>query len=143
MNYYVLHRLVGFFSIEKNVWFYIVAIAGTLSYIITTTIEQNFPNVFTRMLHAVSSSWMGVLFFFFITLLIYEIVKYFIHLQPSVFGIIVLSIVSFLTIFSIANAMFFNVAESNVPIEGLSKDMIIVQLSDLHVGSIRNSGFLA
>ena len=142
LNYYVLYRLTGFFNIQRNLWFYVAFAAATFSYMLTAAMEKNFPTLLTRMLHMITSTWMGVLFFFFLTLILYEIARHFIRLSPQTFGIIVLCIVGALTVFSIVNALFITVNRIELPIEGLDEELTIAQISDVHFGSLRNSGLL-
>lgn len=83
---------------------------------------------------------MGILLFALSTLLIYEIVSHFFVIPHA--GMIIIATVCTLSIVSIINATRLSVKEVEVPLKHLKKDTTIVQISDLHVGTIRSSNFL-
>jgi predicted MPP superfamily phosphohydrolase len=47
-----------------------------------------------------------------------------------------------LAIYGLINASFFSVKEITIPVENLDKEVTIVQLSDIHVGTIHKAEFL-
>ncbi|RME54658.1 metallophosphoesterase [Candidatus Woesearchaeota archaeon] len=55
---------------------------------------------------------------------------------------IIIVLVCVLSLYSIINAFFVHVNEFDLNINGLDKGLKIVQVSDLHIGTIRNSGYL-
>ena len=57
-------------------------------------------------------------------------------------GRCVMAFVAVLSIFGIVNALFIRVTEVRIPVAGLEKPVRAALLSDLHVGTIHNSGFL-
>lgn len=57
-------------------------------------------------------------------------------------GAIIVTITILLSGYSIFNAFKINVKESDVIMPGLNKEIRVVQLSDVHLGPIRNSSYL-
>ncbi|MFC1752579.1 metallophosphoesterase [Thermoproteota archaeon] len=139
LNSYLVIRLGGLLGLHKNTIISLIAVV-TLAMPFTIILERFFQNIITRILYAIASLWMGIGLFLLCTLLVYEIIRPFYQIPYA--GIIILSIVGLLSVFSIINAMFLHVEEVEVPIQGLKKEMKVVQLSDIHVGTIRNSAFL-
>jgi len=139
LNSYVILRVGGLIGIKKNILYSFILLA-TLCLPISIYVEKIFPNIFSRVFYTISAFWMGILFFAFCALLIYEMVNLFYTIPQA--GWIIISVVSLLSIISAINAIGIVVKEVEVPIKKLKKDITIVQLSDIHIGTIRNSGFL-
>ncbi|MFH1064541.1 MAG: metallophosphoesterase [Candidatus Woesearchaeota archaeon] len=145
LNYYVLYRITTFFDLPRKGTFYALTAVATLSYLLTTVLSKNLPGMISKALHCISSIWMGVMFFLFTALILYEIVRpllAYLKVSPMTAGITILSIVAIVSICALMNALFIDIKEVEVPMTGLKDEMTVVQLSDVHVGSIRNSGFL-
>ncbi|MFH1637641.1 MAG: metallophosphoesterase [Candidatus Woesearchaeota archaeon] len=139
LNSYAVLRLGGLLGIKRSI-LYLIIVVVTFSIPAAMVIERFFPNALTRALYAISALWMGALLFLFFSLLIYEAIRPFYTVPHA--GIIILAAVAVLSSYSIINAVGLSVNEVDVPVENLEKDITIVQLSDIHAGTIRNSGFL-
>ncbi|PLW79760.1 metallophosphoesterase [Candidatus Woesearchaeota archaeon] len=140
LNYYTFFRILGLFEIKKTYMVYSIFISLSLSYIISSILVRTFHNFFTRSLYTLSSVYMGVLIFAFSTLLIYEIINLFYKSDPKIAGIIILVIVLFVSLYSIINSLKTEIVE--VELENFGKGTKIVQLSDVHVGTMKNSKYL-
>lgn len=139
LNSYVVLRLGGLMEIKRNI-LYLWIVLVTFSLPIAMYSERIFPNILSRIFYTLAVFWMGILLLTLCSLLIYEIISYF-HPLPQA-GIIISILVSALSIISIINASTIVVKEVEVPIKNLKNKITIVQLSDIHLGTIRNSGFL-
>ncbi|MBU0536440.1 MAG: metallophosphoesterase [Nanoarchaeota archaeon] len=139
LNSYAVLRLGGLLGIKRSVLYVILAVV-TIAIPATMMIERRFQNLFTRGLYTIATYWMGVLLFLFISLMVYEIVSRFYEVPYA--GFIILGIVAVLSVYATINAFTITVNEVVVPVEGLENEVTIAQMSDIHVGTIRNSGFL-
>jgi len=139
LNSYVFLRLGGLLGIQKN-FLYLLILLFTFSLPFAMYIERVFPNILSRIFYTVAALWMGILLFILCLLLLYEIIRLF--YAPPYAGMIIVIMVSILSIISIINATRIVVKEIKIPIKNLEKNITIVQLSDIHVGTIMNSGFL-
>lgn len=139
LNSYVVLRLGGLLGIGRNILYLWIALV-TFSLPVAVYAERIFPNIFSRIFYTASALWMGILLFMLCSLLIYEAIRPF-HIIPYA-GMIIVIVVSVLSIISVINATGIVIKEVEVPVENLEKDVTIVQLSDIHIGTIRNSGFL-
>jgi predicted MPP superfamily phosphohydrolase len=77
----------------------------------------------------------------FSTLIVYEIVRLFIKINPSTAGIAILIIVGLATICAMINAQVIRVKELTIPgntngFDRLTTGLDIVQISDIHLGSV-------
>jgi len=140
LNSYVVLRLGGLLGLGRNI-LYLWIVIVTFSLPVAVYAERVFPNIFSKFFFTASAFWMGILLFMVCSLMIYEAIRPFYNIPYA--GIIIVIVVSVLSIVSIINATGIVVKEVEVPVENLEKDVSIVQLSDLHLGTIRNSAFLA
>jgi len=139
LNSLVVLRLGGLLGVERTVLYAWIAFVS-LSLPVAMLVERIFPNIVSRIFYTAATLWMGMLLFLVCSLLIYEVVSVFYSVPYA--GLIIVVVVSVLTVVSTINATRIAVTEVEVPVEGLEEDISIVQLSDLHLGTIRNSGFL-
>ena len=139
LNSYVVLRLGGLLGIGRNI-LYLWVVLVTFSLPVAMYVERIFPNILSRIFYTLSTLWLGILLFMLFSLLIYEAITPFYTIPHA--GKIIVIVVSVLSIISVINATGIVVKEVEVPIEKLEKNVTIVQLSDIHLGTIRNSGFL-
>ncbi|MBU2560666.1 MAG: metallophosphoesterase [Nanoarchaeota archaeon] len=143
MHFYVFWRMSYLLSISRNVWFYVVMIALALSFPVTSFVERFIDGPVCRLLYTLAATWLGALFLMLFILLVYEVVRLFVKISPAAAGITVLSLTLIIVIYGILNAVPIRVNEINVPVPGLEDEKTIVQLSDIHIGTIHNSDYLA
>ncbi|MFC1723349.1 metallophosphoesterase, partial [Nanoarchaeota archaeon] len=142
LNSYVVFRLSGMLKIHNKALIYGLVLFLTLGFPVWTMIENFMPNLFTRILYAISASWMGIMFYFLCALLLYEVVRFIVKIDTKIAGIVVIAVVGLITIVAVVNAAMVSVKEVDIELDGLKEDLKIVQLSDVHIGTIRNSGYL-
>lgn len=102
--------------------------------------EQRFPSIFTRMLYVFSMTWLGIILFLFWTTLILDLLKTFIY-TPTRIEEAAYLLTLFIGLFSIFKATRVEVRQVEIPLK-VPCEVKLVQLSDLHIGSIRGEGFL-
>ncbi len=141
INYYVVSRLGGMLGLSRARFLY-AALLLTLTFPVAQLIERYLANRFSRLLYALASIWMGVLFFLFITVVAYELLGLFLHLPARASGLFILAFVAILALGALVNSLFVMVKTVEIPIPGLQRETRLVQLSDIHYGTIRNSAFL-
>jgi uncharacterized protein len=139
LNSYVVLRLGGLLGIRKN-FLYLWIVFVTFSLPAAVYAERYFPNIASRLFFTVSTLWMGVFLFTLCLLLLFEVIRPFYAIPHA--GPIIVAVVGVLSIIAVINAAGIVVKEVEVPVENLQRDVTIVQLSDIHLGTIRNSAFL-
>ncbi|MFP4424297.1 MAG: metallophosphoesterase [Candidatus Woesearchaeota archaeon] len=139
LNSYIFLRLGSLLGIKKRILFLLTAIT-TFAVPLSLYIEKAFPNMFSRGFYFISALWLGIFFFFICFLIIYEVIRQFYSVPHA--GVIIVALVGLMTIISMINAAGIVIKEVEVPVENLEEEITIVQLTDLHLGAIRNSGFL-
>ena len=139
LNSIIVLRLGGLLGVGGQILYLWIGVVS-LSLPVAMYVERIHPNSVSRVFYTISTLWMGVLFFFVCTLSIYEVVSSFYTVAYG--GVSILLVVSVLSIISVMNAIGIDVKAVDVPVGNLEKDVSIVQLSDIHLGTIRNSAFL-
>ncbi len=141
INYYVVSRLGGTLGLSRTRFLY-AALLLTLTFPVAQLIERYLANRFSRLLYILASIWMGVLFFLFVTVVAYEVLGLFLALPARESGLFILAFVAILSLGALINNLFVTVKSVEIPIPGLQRETRLVQLSDIHYGTIRNSAFL-
>lgn len=141
LNYYIFSRMGMLLDLSKTTVYSLIFVFA-ISYPAATVLERTVSHIITRIFYTIASAWMGISFFVISLLLGYEILKYIFNIPPFTAGIGIIVIASIISAYSIINSMFLETKELEINISTLKRDMTLVQLSDIHLGSIRNSGFM-
>jgi predicted MPP superfamily phosphohydrolase len=142
MHFYVFMRLSSWLAFRRNIWFYLAILIMGLIFPATSFIERFGDGFIARIFYTIGASWLGMLFLAFCAVLAWDIVRHFIRAKASYAAMAIIAIVILLTIYGIINALFLNVKEIVVKMPNLEKQTRIVQLSDMHVGTVHNSRYL-
>ena len=133
MNFYVFARLCSLFKIKKGLVFWAVVIICTVSLIAASIFQSFSGNIVSRIVYAVSAGWYGILWLLFSALIVYEIIRLFIKIKPSSAGTLIITVVILAAVYSIINAQMVRIKRLKIP---GPTDTNIVQLSDIHIGSV-------
>ena len=132
LNFYVLASIGA-----ENIWLtFFVSVVLPIAIIG----EQKFPSFFSRILYVFSMTWLGIILLMFWTTLIVDFFKIFIYIPAKIEGAAYL-VALFMGLFSIFNNARIKVKYVDIPLE-VPCEVTLVQLSDLHIGSIRGGSFL-
>jgi uncharacterized protein len=134
MNLYVFWRLLGYFGIRSPLVILPLVVVGVLSLTTATMVYYNLGPAYYPLYFAMTL-WFGVLWLLFWCLLILEPLRPFMKgVNPAHIGTMVIAIVAVLTAYSIYHASRPKVTTVKV---AAPAGMRIVQISDLHIGSVR------
>lgn len=142
LNYFVFFGIAALFDIPKSLGFYIVLVLVALFYPASAMIERTVSNIFTRALYTISSAWMGISLFLIYFMVLYAILSFFFNISPLTAGVTIVILTGILSAYAIINSLFLDINKIEIPIAGIKDDIRVVQLSDIHIGSIRNSGYM-
>ena len=143
MHLYVFFRLSTFLSITRNIWFYLVIVALALSYPAVSAVERSIGGRLLGVVYGVVSAWVGVIFFAIMAVAAYDLLRLLFRFNDRIGGLVVVLVVLLVVAYSIINAMFVSVKTIEVPISHLEEPLKVVQLSDIHLGTIHNGDYLA
>lgn len=114
----------------------LVVIVGMLR-LVPMFLEAKKSTVFGRFMATVDGIWMWASVMFLIDILIIYALSLFIHL-PAEVNMCLLAIVPLLGIYNYYKAHKLVVNEETLKLDNLSRDINIVQMSDVHFGSVRH-----
>jgi predicted MPP superfamily phosphohydrolase len=126
----------GLFGLKAGVWFYVLLVVLSVGYVAGSVLEIRFHNFLTRLFYTASAMWLGVGLLFIFVLVVFEVVWIFWKPAGMAGGWVVLGVVGVLSIYSIINAQILRVKEVKI---AAGPEMKIVQLSDIHIGSVGES----
>ena len=142
LNYYVLYGMSFLLGLPLNNTFYVVMIIASISYPLATLIERMVSNNFTRIFYTLASAWMGISFYLLFMLIIYLLLSFFFPLPRESAGIIIIVLTIIISTYSIYKSYLLEINEIEIHLNGIKQDLKAVHLSDIHIGSIRNSGYM-
>ncbi|MFH1211281.1 MAG: metallophosphoesterase, partial [archaeon] len=142
MHFYVFTRMSTLLAINRSVLYYIIMAVMALSFPAISMIERANQSGISRAAYIGAGVWLGALFFAFCALIIYEIIRFIIKLDQRAAGITIIIVVAAVVIYGIISAMTITVKQIEVPMPNLEKELTIVQLSDIHLGSVHNSEYM-
>ncbi len=109
---------------------------------VCSVLERFYPSDFSMVLYTAASLWLGMLFLFLTTFLIYEPVRLILRPDSKTTGIVLVAVVLLVSLYAVVNAFFISVKTVEVALPNLAVPVKMVQLSDIHVGTIHNTGYL-
>ncbi len=146
LNYAVLYGVSTVFNLPRTNTLYIIILIAALSYPISSSLERFFSNLPSRILYFISAAWFGISIYIMISLALYVIfilsINLLIKIPTLIIGELLIIIAVLVSIYAIINATRLEVKEINVHLNGLKDNVRAVQLSDVHIGPIRNVGFI-
>ena len=125
-----------FYPLDNLVILGLVGIVGLLR-LVPMFLEAKKSTVFGRFMATVDGIWMWASVMFLIDILIIYALSLFIHL-PAELSMCLLAIVPLLGIYNYYKAHKLVVNEETLKLDNLSRDINIVQMSDVHFGSVRH-----
>lgn len=137
-NFYILWRLFGLLGIRRRLVFAILLLILTFSFLGAIILERRFGNALTKVLYTLASHWMGIALILLTCLILYEVVNFFSKIPRPHGGIAVLAVAAVAGIYAMVNARTLHITSVDIP---ATVDMDIVQLADIHLGSV-GSDFL-
>ncbi len=142
VNYCIFYGIASIFGLKHGLIFYLLLIIAAISYPVAALIERIISNNLTRIFYTGASAWMGISFYLLTFMAVYFLASIFIKIPGQTSGIIIIVISLGLSAYSLINSLYLDVKKIEIPLKHLKKDMKVVQLSDIHIGSIRNSSYM-
>lgn len=142
INYFVLNNMVKLFGIQKNIWFFLVLLVLTISYVAASMLESELGNVFSKSIYFISASWLGFVFIMFILILLFKFVNLFITLPGLQSGVALIIIGLLLSIFGFVNTRIIAVDNIDIYTDKVDSEKRIVQISDMHIGPVNGKNFM-
>ncbi|MHC5144612.1 MAG: metallophosphoesterase [Planctomycetota bacterium] len=131
--YYILARLFSFFKLKRNLYFWLLLIVLAFGYIVFSILERRIPCGFFVFLLRISAIGLGVGWLCLVTLLSHDLLYLIFRFPISISRWAVIATVVTLSLYSFINTLRLEIKSVNL---SAPVDMKIVQLSDIHRGSV-------
>jgi len=141
LNYFIFSTMGNLLGLSHTT-IYSLAILFAISFPAANVLERTVSHAFTRAFYTVSSAWMGISIIVIFTIIAYEILNLIFYIPSLTAAVGVIAFASVISAYSILNSINLEVKDIKIDIPTLKRDIKIVQLSDIHLGSVRNSGFI-
>lgn len=99
-------------------------------------------NTIGMIVNAISSFWMISLFYLTLTIAIVDIVSLAVKLKPQIRKVLSFGIFTIIMIYGIFTAYHLKVKEVTIPIDGLTKEIRAILITDVHLGNYRGKNYL-
>jgi uncharacterized protein len=143
MHVYVYLRLKKLFDAHFS-WGQLALVALlAAAFPLCTLLEKFIANQLTMVCYALASVWLGIAFLLFSFLVLYEPVRLIFKTDSRAAGWILVGLVGVCVLYGLVNALVIRVKEVTLPMRGIEQAVRVVHLSDIHVGTIHNAGYLA
>lgn len=130
------------FKISLPYWPYLLGFLS-LSYFLASVGVRTLSGVVVDVFYFIAATWLGIVFLLFSAMVLYGLV----HLATGfdsrmVLGGLLMMVAGF-SVYALIAGRTLVVREYTVPIEHLTGPLRVVQLSDIHVGTVHQGKFLA
>lgn len=142
MHFYVYFRLNTFFVFQKPKLVLGFFAFLALLFPVSSLFEKFYPNGVTTLIYTFASVWMGVLFLLLCSFFFYEPIGFIFRLRTPAAGKVILATVAAISLYALVNGMMVRVKRVDIPFPKIAKPVTLAHLSDIHVGTIHNSGYL-
>jgi predicted MPP superfamily phosphohydrolase len=138
---YLSNRFALYFPISPNKrWLWIFGFTMFLM-----MLGQGFsitPNAAGRVFSMASSIGMAIILYLLLSVIVFELIHLVVNISPSLRGILSLGLMCIILFYGIFISTRITVKKIKIPIEGLTKEIKAIHLTDIHLGNFRGEGFL-
>jgi hypothetical protein len=143
LNVYIWFHLSYLWHIPHDLLFWGLLVLSTVSWFLAMAIDSVLSNRATGALYIASLVWMGFEIYMMFALEAYDIVRLTWGADPKVAATVLPAVVIGMVVASMAITQFIRVRRIGLGSDKLTRDLRIVQLSDMHIGAIHGRGRLA
>ena len=120
--------------IPRNIWFWIFICISGVSFLLEVFLRYYIKYILARVVVIISSIWLGIFLTSITFLIAYDIVRFFIPLNPFIVGQTLIIVVIILAIIGIVNTQRVITKVIEFKTKKINDELKIVHLSDLHLG---------
>ncbi len=143
LNYFILFSINAFLGrpIDNSVFYTIIGVL-TVSFPISMLLGQKYSHTFIRILYIFSMTWLGIALFFLPGLAILWLIQFWFSIPLDLLTLLLTVIILFISAYCLFNAYQFQVKNLKIELNNLNNPVKLLQLSDVNIGSVRNTGYL-
>ena len=143
LNFYVIYRLAYLLSIPRKFYLNIFFLLCVFSYVAAVMVDYSFNNLFSRIFYFAAAIWMGFFFLSLSHLVVFDVINFFYKFPRKTAGYVIIFSVFILSAYAMHHAGKIEVRPIEIKSKKLKSDLHIVQISDLHIGTINKKVFLS
>ena len=142
MHLYVFGTLMFIFGIS-----YLPSLAFalffTFSFMIAAWLEKRYSTVLSRGFYTLAAAWMGILFLSLSIILLFHLLNLIFWFGMTNARWWIVGSITLVAVYGMIHAQFISVRTFKIPMPGLKQRTRVVQLTDVHIGTIHNKKFLS
>ncbi|HVY01728.1 MAG TPA: metallophosphoesterase [Candidatus Nanoarchaeia archaeon] len=144
LHFYIFSNLFGLFSIPKGTLYYSLIFILSLSYPLSAFFEKKYPNKVSYISYLISATWIGMILIISSLILLNQILNIALNIPKLYSGLTIVSLTLIITIIGILNSYNIKIKEITLyfPKKILKKEISLVHLSDIHIGTVNTKKFL-
>ena len=139
---YVGTRLGSLFGVRRRLYLYLITGAIILAALMTSQLTASWDSVLIDRAYLVSGMLLGLLFYVFIWLLVFELLRPLLRIPARAAGVAVLLLATFTTGYGVWNAYRFETRIIDVTVPKLARPIEVAVLADVHMGGHRGKAYL-
>lgn len=138
---YLSNQFAGFFELKNPILLYIIFSSLIVIMFSGIRLFRNSIGKFGTIFYSLSTLLMGILLYLILSVFIVDLIALFIKIKPEILGISAILSASAITIYGILNALNIRITKLEIEAKGITKEVKIIQLSDIHIGHFRGKKF--
>jgi predicted MPP superfamily phosphohydrolase len=139
---YVGTRLGSLIGVRRRLYFYLITGAIIVAALTTSQLTASWDSVLIDRAYLVSGVLLGLLFYVFIWLLVFELLRPLLRIPARAAGVAVLLLATFTTGYGVWNAYRFETRTIDVTVPQLVRPIEVAVLTDVHLGGHRGKAYL-
>ena len=134
---YISNRFTLFFpSMPQKLWVWVFAVLFVIAFL-SMTMFSTTANPIGKNLFVFAGITMSLFIFIFLSVAFVDIFNLIFKFSPQIRSFLSLGLATLLTVYGLWNAYTINVKEISISVEGLTKEIKVVHLTDIHLGNFR------
>lgn len=143
MHLYAWVRLKPLFGSLNPMMLLCIIVVLALYFPACSLLEKFCARPIITIFYAISAIWLGVMILMVSVLVACEPLRLFFDLDSRAAAVVIVLIVLLFSAYALLNGMLITVKTIDILLPNLDMPLKLVQLSDIHVGTIHNAGYLA
>lgn len=142
VNIYFSRRFSWYFGISQIKRLYMVFALLTVFMMGGIMFLTNSINPLGRIIYMLASVSTGFVLYLIMSVLLVDLIQFIVKVKPVYYGISAISIALLVFLYGIWNAYNPKTSSIEVPINGITKEVRSLHLSDIHLGHFRGKNYL-
>ena len=126
-NIYIPQRFAWYYDIERAGILYFISVAITIFMIGGLIAFSNSLTKSGSMVYSTAAVTLGVMLYLLLAVLITDILRFFTDFQPLTYGLIVVFLAFFVSLYGIWNSTNLKISQIEIPIPGLKEEIKAIQ----------------